>query len=521
VGDATFSGTDVDLVALHERFPDRYPVLLESVSGSEALGRSDILFALPGDRLVQQADGSLTGEAPHTAGARFLDSLDAWFSATSPAVRPTSPDASGEVARRAGEGPSGSPHPNPLPLSRERGPKPLPLSREKGSEPLPPIAGEVAQRAGEGTAQRAGEGIPFTSGWFLYLGYELAEEIEPTLHLPRSRLPRAVAWRMRGAIVRHRRTGEVEVRAETAALTQSLQARLASDVAAVQAAPPRRSPPRLAVDVSEQDPAVFTHGVRAVLEAIARGDVYQANLSRAWRARLAPDAGPTDLYRALRKANPAPFAAIADLGDFCVLSSSPERLLELRDGVASTRPIAGTRPRGHDAAADDALKRELRLNEKEQAEHVMLVDLERNDLGRICRGGTVVVDEYMTIETYATVHHIVSNVRGVLRDDVTPGRAIAAVFPGGTITGCPKVRCIQLLADLEHEPRDAYTGSLGYLGIDGGLDLNILIRTLTLRHGEIGFRTGAGIVADSLPEAELAETRAKANGILRALGEGT
>jgi anthranilate synthase component 1 len=228
-----------------------------------------------------------------------------------------------------------------------------------------------------------------------------------------------------------------------------------------------------------------------------------------------------DLYRALRRANPAPFAAIAELGDFAVLSSSPERLLELRDGLASTRPIAGTRPRGRDVAADDALKRELRLNEKEQAEHVMLVDLERNDLGRICRGGTVEVDEYMTIETYATVHHIVSNVRGVLRDGVTPGQAIAAVFPGGTITGCPKVRCMQILAGLEREPRDAYTGSLGYLDTSGALDLNILIRTLTVRRGEIGFRTGAGIVADSLPEAELAETRAKARGILRALGEGT
>jgi 4-amino-4-deoxychorismate synthase (2-amino-4-deoxychorismate-forming) component I len=130
----------------------------------------------------------------------------------------------------------------------------------------------------------------------------------------------------------------------------------------------------------------------------------------------------------------------------------------------------------------------------------------------------VQVDEYMTIETYATVHHIVSNVRGVLRDDVTPGQAIAAVFPGGTITGCPKIRCMQILAGLEQAPRDAYTGSLGYLATSGALDLNILIRTLTLEGHEIGFRTGAGIVADSIPEAELAETRAKAHGILRALG---
>jgi anthranilate synthase component 1 len=223
----------------------------------------------------------------------------------------------------------------------------------------------------------------------------------------------------------------------------------------------------------------------------------------------------------LREANPAPFAALAQCDEFAVLSSSPERLLQIRDGVASTRPIAGTRPRGKDAASDSALVTELRLNEKERAEHIMLVDLERNDLGRICKAGTVVVDEYMTIETYATVHHIVSNVRGELRDDVTPGRAIAAVFPGGTITGCPKVRCMEILAGLEREPRDAYTGSLGYLGIDGSMDLNILIRTLMVRGGEIGFRTGAGIVADSDPEAELMETRAKARGVLRALGGGT
>jgi anthranilate synthase component 1 len=160
----------------------------------------------------------------------------------------------------------------------------------------------------------------------------------------------------------------------------------------------------------------------------------------------------------------------------------------------------------------------LRLNEKEQAEHVMLVDLGRNDLGRICQAGTVEVDEFMTIESYAHVHHIVSNVRGALRPDVTAGQAIAAVFPGGTITGCPKVRCMQLLAELEPEPREAYTGSMGYLGLDGSLDLNILIRTFVVADGRAHFRTGGGIVADSRPQAELAETRAKARGLLAALG---
>jgi anthranilate synthase component 1 len=447
---------EADLLALHERFPDRYPVLLESVSGAEALGRHDVLFALPGPRLEQASDGTLSGDAPVPRSGRFLDALDAWFKAT----------AAAEAGRRPG----------------------------------------------------AGREI-FTAGWFLYLGYELAAEIEPTLHLPRSALPRAIAWRMHGAVLRDSRSGEIRIVAEDETQRAQLQRDLDADRADLAQTTPRLPPVRLTTIVTEQPPAVFLQGVHSVLEAIARGDVYQANLSRSWRAHLASDATVPDLYRALRRANPAPFAAVAQLGDFAVLSSSPERLLQLQDGIASTRPIAGTRPRGHDAAADAALKSELQLNEKERAEHVMLVDLERNDLGRICRGGSVQVDEFMTIETYATVHHIVSNVRGVLRGDVTPGQAIAAVFPGGTITGCPKVRCMDLLAGLEREPRDAYTGSLGYLDVDGTMDLNILIRTLTVRDGEIGFRTGAGIVADSVPEAELAETRAKANGILRALGE--
>ena len=446
---------EADLLALHERFPDRYPVLLESVSGEEPLGRHDVLFALPGARLSQAPDGALTGNIPEAGqgGGRFLDALDRW------------------VVRERRAGTTGS------------------------------------------------SGSVFADGWFLYLGYELAAEIEPTLRLPPSRLPRAVAWRMHGALMRERQSGQVRIVARDPARLEQLRAQVREDAAAVVAAPARVAPDRLATATQEQEAQVFLDGVRAVLEAIARGDVYQANLSRSWRARLAPGATACDLYRALRRANPAPFAALAQFADFSILSSSPERLLQLQDGIASTRPIAGTRPRGGDDASDAALKSELQLNEKERAEHIMLVDLERNDLGRICRGGSVEVDEFMTIETYATVHHIVSNVRGVLRDDVTPGQAIAAVFPGCTITGCPKVRCMELLAGLEHEPRDAYTGSLGYLDLNGAMDLNILIRTLTVCDGQIGFRTGAGIVADSVPEAELAETRAKANGILRALGE--
>jgi anthranilate synthase component 1 len=227
---------------------------------------------------------------------------------------------------------------------------------------------------------------------------------------------------------------------------------------------------------------------------------------------------PHQVYRRLRETNPGPFSGVARLEGLAVISSSPERLVSVRDGIVTTRPIAGTRPRGADPAADLALARELHAHPKERAEHVMLIDLERNDLGRICEAGSVRVDEFMTIESYSHVHHIVSNVSGRLRADVTPGNVLAAVFPGGTITGCPKIRCMEIIAELEGAARGAYTGSLGYLNCDGTMDLNILIRTLQVAGRELTVRAGAGIVADSIPERELEETRAKARGVLRAVG---
>jgi anthranilate synthase component 1 len=223
------------------------------------------------------------------------------------------------------------------------------------------------------------------------------------------------------------------------------------------------------------------------------------------------------IYRRLRRSNPSPFAALLRRGNFALLSSSPERLLSIRGNTVATRPIAGTRPRGATPEADARLVRSLLDNEKERAEHVMLIDLERNDLGRVCIGGSVRVDEYMTVETYAHVHHIVSNVSGLKRSDVTPIGVIRALFPGGTITGCPKIRCMEIIAELERAGRGAYTGSLGYLNLDGSCDLNILIRTMTAERASLKFRAGAGIVADSRPEQELAETRAKAKGLVRAL----
>src|SRR5690606_8998859 len=201
---------------------------------------------------------------------------------------------------------------------------------------------------------------------------------------------------------------------------------------------------------------------------------------------------------------------------WAVASSSPERLVSVHGRTVQTRPIAGTRPRF--PGDDDAERiRELVGHPKERAEHVMLVDLERNDLGRVCVPGSVEVDELMTIESYAHVHHIVSNVRGRLRGDANPGEVIAAVFPGGTITGCPKVRCMQVIAELERTGRGAYTGAMGWLNRDGDLDLNILIRSAEVEGARARFRTGAGIVADSDPARELDETRAKARGMLQAL----
>jgi anthranilate synthase component 1 len=199
-----------------------------------------------------------------------------------------------------------------------------------------------------------------------------------------------------------------------------------------------------------------------------------------------------------------------------ILSSSPERLLRIEGRDISTRPIAGTRPRLGSRERDERETAELVAHPKERAEHVMLIDLERNDLGRVCEAGSVSVDEYMVTESYAHVHHIVSNVRGTLRANATAVDALRALFPGGTITGCPKLRCMQIIAALEGEGRGPYTGSLGWLGTDGDADFNILIRTLTLRGDDVELRAGAGIVADSVPELELEETRAKARGLLRA-----
>jgi len=275
--------------------------------------------------------------------------------------------------------------------------------------------------------------------------------------------------------------------------------------------------PLPAARIAEDEPQRFLDGVARIHEYLRAGDTFQVNLSREWRAAFAEAPTPANVYAQLRCANPAPFAGLLQWGGWAIASSSPERLVEIRGDIAQTRPIAGTRARH--AGDDDAARiAELIGHAKERAEHVMLIDLERNDLGRICIPGSVVVDELMAVESYAHVHHIVSNVCGRLRAGITPAQAIRAVFPGGTITGAPKVRTMEIIAELEQCSRGAYTGALGYLNLDGDMDLNILIRTMELQGNEARFRAGAGIVTDSIAERELAETRHKARGLLRALG---
>lgn len=445
----------IDLLALHRLAPSRYPLLLESSAQGTAQGRWDLLLVANGECLQLGRDGTTRNERGQETTGDFLTALDAaWRS-----------------------------------------------QRVSRDEPR----------------------WPFRGGWALMLGYELAGQVEPVLRLPSAAgdddIPVAIALRCPAAVLRDHATGECVIVAETPQ-ADMLDA-IAGDIQAAASLPtlPAWQSPAA---VEEDEPRRYTDGVQRVLDYLAAGDVFQVNLSRGWSARFDRSLDPAELFQRLRENNPAPFAGVFARSGWAVVSSSPERLVSVRGDLVETRPIAGTRARF--AGDDDAERiRELVGHPKERAEHVMLIDLERNDLGRVCTAGSVEVDELMTVESYAHVHHIVSNVRGRLRPEVTPGEIIRAVFPGGTITGCPKVRCMQIIAELEGEGRGAYTGAMGWLNRDGDMDLNILIRSAEVDGCEQGrsmlrFRTGAGIVADSDPQRELEETRAKARGMLRALG---
>ncbi len=264
----------------------------------------------------------------------------------------------------------------------------------------------------------------------------------------------------------------------------------------------------------------FTHegylrAVERTWEYICAGDIFQANISQRFQVDLA--LSPYELYRRLREVNPAPFAAYLSYPELTVVSASPERFLKVVGDRVETRPIKGTRPRGATPAQDSALAQELLGSVKDRAENVMIVDLERNDIGRACRYGSVEVEELAILESYPTVFHLTSTVAGRLAPGKNRIDLLKATFPGGSITGAPKVRAMEIIDELEPTRRSVYTGAIGYLGFDGGMDLNIVIRTFLVKDRKAYFQVGGGIVYDSEPEAEYQETLHKAKGLMQAL----
>ncbi len=273
------------------------------------------------------------------------------------------------------------------------------------------------------------------------------------------------------------------------------------------------TPPTLTSTLSKE---TYMQRVRKCQEYIAAGDIYQANLSQRFVADLA-GYEPRTLYQRLREVDPSPFGAFIEFDEVTIASVSPERLVRLHNGVAETRPLAGTRQRGKTTEDDARLTDELLTDPKERAEHVMLVDLERNDLGRVCTYGSVQTNEFMAVEQCSHVNHIVSTVQGRLAESRDAFDLIQAMFPGGTITGAPKIRCMEILDELEPTTRGPYTGSLGYLSLSGDLDLNILIRSVIVKGTRGYIQVGAGIVADSIPEREYEETLLKAEAMFTAM----
>jgi len=259
----------------------------------------------------------------------------------------------------------------------------------------------------------------------------------------------------------------------------------------------------------------FESGVRTIKEHIAAGDIYQAVLSQRFEVRVIAD--PFTVYRALRHVNPSPYMYYIRMGGLAIVGSSPEMLVRVEGRRVETHPIAGTRPRGRNEDEDLRLAEELRRNEKERAEHVMLVDLGRNDVGRVSEIGTVRVPQYMALERYSHVMHLVSTVEGRLSEANDHLDALVACFPAGTVSGAPKIRAMQILAELEPTRRDLYAGAVGYIDFAGNLDTCIAIRTITIRDGVARVQAGAGIVADSNPAAEYEETRDKARALLQAI----
>ena len=357
------------------------------------------------------------------------------------------------------------------------------------------------------------EGLPpFQGGLAGYLSYEWGAEQERVRRPATGRdVPAAGLGLYDWVIAWDHVQGRAWIVAWSPERLAWVQARLSS-VARTPSAVPRRPPPTITSNFTR---AQYVAAVTRIRDYIAAGDVYQVNLAQRFEATFAGP--PIDLYRRLRALNPAPFGAYLALGDVTVASISPERFVRLNEaGVAEARPIKGTRPRGEGAGDDAALAAALLASPKDRAENVMIVDLLRNDLGRVCRPGTVLVPELCALESHPTVHHLVSTVTGELRDDADAFDLLRAAFPGGSVTGAPKIRAMEIIAELEPAPRGVYCGAIGYISATGVMDMNIPIRTVVLRDGVASFHAGAGIVWDSQPAAEYDETLDKARALIDA-----
>jgi len=395
-------------------------------------------------------------------------------------------------------------------------------TRQWEGDPLEAMEALIAQHA---TLVTVTPGLPpFTGGVVGYFSYDLGRQIE---HLPDTAHDDLLLPELQLAFYDHliaidhqakrayvialplpgRETPAIEAGRELARLAS---ARLAA--APVEAISPKGRPG------SNFTRETYCRAVERALDYIRAGHIYQVNLSQRFTAPMTQTA--ESLYRTLRAANPAPFAAFLDLGNFQIVSASPERFLfvEPQTRRVETRPIKGTRRRGKTPDDDERLKAELVASEKDAAELVMIVDLERNDLGRVCEFGSVRAPDLRRVEPYPTVWHTVATVEGQLRPNTARADLLRATFPGGSITGAPKIRAMQIIEELEGLRRHVYCGSIGYLGFDGALDLNIAIRTLTVLNGQACFHAGGGIVADSQPADEYEETLHKARALTRALG---
>ena len=367
----------------------------------------------------------------------------------------------------------------------------------------------------------------FTGGAVGYLDYDTAEWFEPAVKLPKPPTDRDQAGFMVFDTVlafdhvKHRILAIANARIRPGEDLKSLYEFASAKIDFLEreldrnlSRPERRESPALDI-VANQTQEVFEASVRAIQEEIAAGEIYQAVLSQ--RFDTSTVASPFDVYRALRHINPSPYMYFIRMGREAIVGASPEMLVRVEGSRIETHPIAGTRRRGATPEDDQRLADELRRNEKERAEHVMLVDLGRNDLGRVSEIGSVRVPQYMTIERYSHVMHLVSRVEGKLSDEHDRLDALVSCFPAGTLTGAPKIRAMQIIGGLEPTRRGLYGGAVGYLDFAGNLDFCIAIRTIVMRDGEASVQAGAGIVADSHPAAEYEETRDKARALLQAL----